>query len=77
MICEGYRTQRGVTGPMNFKSRTFFFLENRAPGVLGHLAAIKTLYLTLQTLLWLVKFAESPYACFERATEPIEVSLVR
>ena len=25
MICEGYRTHRGVTGPMNFKSRTFFF----------------------------------------------------
>ena len=25
MVCEGYRTQRGVTGPMNFKSRTFFY----------------------------------------------------
>ena len=25
MICEGYRTHRGVTGPMNFKSRTFFW----------------------------------------------------
>ena len=25
MISEGYRTHRGVTGPMNFKSRTFFF----------------------------------------------------
>ena len=25
MICEGYRTHRGVTGPMNFKSRTFLF----------------------------------------------------
>ena len=25
MICEGYRTQRGVTGAMNFKSRTFFY----------------------------------------------------
>ena len=55
MISEGYRTHRGVTGPMNFKSWTFlFFSENRAPGVLGHLAAIKALYLTLQTLLWLV-----------------------
>ena len=25
MISEGYRTHRGVTGPMNFKSRTFIF----------------------------------------------------
>ena len=26
MICEGYRTHRGVTGPMNFKkTRKFFF----------------------------------------------------
>ena len=25
MISEGYRTHRGVTGPMIFKSRTFFF----------------------------------------------------
>ena len=25
MISEGYRTHRGVTGPMNFKSRRFFF----------------------------------------------------
>ena len=25
MISGGYRTHRGVTGPMNFKSRTFFF----------------------------------------------------
>ena len=25
MISEGYRTHRGVTGPMNFKSMTFFF----------------------------------------------------
>ena len=77
MICEGYRTHRGVTGPMNFKSRTFFFLENRAPGVLGHLAAIKALYLTLQTLLGLVKIPWKPYACFQRATELREVSLVR
>ena len=25
MISEGYRTHGGVTGPMIFKSRTFFF----------------------------------------------------
>ena len=25
MISEGYRTHGGVTGPMNFKKRTFFF----------------------------------------------------
>ena len=54
-----------------------FFLGNRAPGVLGHLAAIKALYLTLQTLLGLVKTPWKPYACFQRATELREVSLVR
>ena len=42
IISEGYRTHRGVTGPMIFKSRTFF-LEKRAPGILGPLAAIQTL----------------------------------
>ena len=37
MISEGYRTHRGVNGPMNFKKlgRFFFFSENRAPGVWG------------------------------------------
>ena len=25
MICEGYRTHRGVTGPMNFKKPGIFF----------------------------------------------------
>ena len=35
MISEGYRTHRDVTDPMNFKSRTFFFSENCAPGILG------------------------------------------
>ena len=40
MISEGYRTHRGVTGSMNFKKSGFFFSENRAPGTLGHLAAI-------------------------------------
>ena len=25
MISEGYRTHRGITGPMIFKKRTFFF----------------------------------------------------
>ena len=35
MICEGYRTQRGVTGPMNFKSRTFFSWKIVLPGFWG------------------------------------------
>ena len=43
MISEGYRTNRGVTGPMNFKKSGRFFSENRAPGNLGPLAAIRTL----------------------------------
>ena len=40
---EGYRNQRGVTGPMNFKKTHVFFSENRAPGVLGPLSAIQAL----------------------------------
>ena len=43
MISEGYRTNRDVTGPMNFKKSGRFFSENRAPGILGPLAAIQTL----------------------------------
>ena len=43
MICAGYRTHRGVTGPMNFKKSGHFFLETGAPGVLGPLAAIQAL----------------------------------
>ena len=41
MISEGCRTHRGVTGPMNFKKSGRFFSENRAPGILGPLAAIQ------------------------------------
>ena len=35
MISEGYRTHRGVTGPMKFKKKDVFFSENRAPGIWG------------------------------------------
>ena len=35
MISEGYRTHRGVTGPMNFKKSGGFFSENCAPGFWG------------------------------------------
>ena len=41
MISEGYRTHGGVTGPMKFKKKDVFFSENRAPGILGPLAAIR------------------------------------
>ena len=30
MISGGYRTHRGVTGPMKFKSRTFFFFFGKS-----------------------------------------------
>ena len=43
VIWEGCRTHRVVTGPMNFKKSGFFYSENRAPGVLGPLAAIQAL----------------------------------
>ena len=54
MNSVGYRTHRAVTGPMSFK-KSRSFVGNRAPGVLGHPAAIKSLYLTLQTPFCLVK----------------------
>ena len=41
MISEGYRTHGGVTGPMNIKKKDVFFSENRAPGFMGPLAAIR------------------------------------
>ena len=43
MISEGYRTHRGVTGPKSFKKSGGFFSENRAPGFLVPLAAIRAL----------------------------------
>ena len=56
MFSEGYRTHKGVTGPMNFKKKSgHIFSEIRAPGTFGPLTATKALYLTLQTLLWLVE----------------------
>ena len=39
MVWEDCRTHRVVTGSMNFK-KSVFFSENRAPGILGPLAAI-------------------------------------
>ena len=35
MISEGYRTNRDVTGPMNFKKSGRFFSESRAREILG------------------------------------------
>ena len=39
-LYEGYITQIGVTGLMNFK-KGHLFSENRAPGILRPLAAIQ------------------------------------
>ena len=41
MNSVGYRTHRGVTGPMSFKKKHDVLSENRAPGLLGHLALPK------------------------------------
>ena len=40
---RGLQNLRVVTGPMNFTKIGRFFSENRAPGVLGPLAAIQAL----------------------------------
>ena len=42
MISQGYRSHRGVTGPMNFKNREVFF-GKLCSRILGHLAAIQAL----------------------------------
>ena len=54
LISEGYRTHRAVTGPMSFKKSRRFVGKScsRDFGAPGY---IKALYLTLQTLFWLVK----------------------
>ena len=53
MSSVGYRTHRAVTGPMSFK-KSRRFVGKRAPGFWGTWL-YQTLYLTLQTLFWLVK----------------------
>ena len=54
MNSEGYRTPRAVTGSMSFKKSRRFVGKScsRDFGAPGY---IKALYLTLQTLFWLVK----------------------
>ena len=54
LISEGYRTHRAISGPMSFKKSRRFCrkIVLRDFGAAGY---IKALYLTLQTLFWLVK----------------------
>ena len=54
LISEGYRTHRAVTGPMSFKKSRRFVGKSRSR-VFGESGYIKALYLTLETLFWLVK----------------------
>ena len=54
LISEGYRTHRAVIGPMSFK-KSRRFVGKSCSRVFGALGYIKALYLTLQTLFWLVK----------------------
>ena len=54
LISEGCRTHRAVTGPMSFK-KSRCFVGKSCSRVFGAPGYIKALYLTLQTLFWLVK----------------------
>ena len=54
LVSEGYRTHRAVTGPMSFK-KSRRFVGKSCSRVFGQPGYIKALYLTLQTLFWLVK----------------------
>ena len=54
LISEGYRTHRAVTGQMCFK-KSRRFVRKSCSRVFGAPGYIKELYLTLQTLFWLVK----------------------
>ena len=61
LIPEGYRTHRAVTGPMSFK-KSRRFVGKSCSRVFGAPGYIKALYLTLQTLFWLLEFLWRPYA---------------
>ena len=54
LISEGYRTHRAVTGPMSFK-KARRFVGKTCSRIFGAPGYIKALYLTLQTLFWLVR----------------------
>ena len=54
LISEGYRTHRAITGPMSFKKSRRFVGKSRSR-VFGESGYIKALYLTLETLFWLIK----------------------
>ena len=54
MNSVGYRTHRAVTGPMIFK-KSRRFVGKSCSRVFGAPGYIKALYLTSETLFWLVK----------------------
>ena len=54
LISEGYITHRAVTGQMSFK-KSRGFVGKSCSRVFGAPGYIKALYLTSQTLFWLVK----------------------
>ena len=54
MNSVSYRTHRAVTGPMSFK-KSRRFVGKTCSRVFGAPGSIKALYLTSQTLFWLVK----------------------
>ena len=54
VISEGYRTHRAVTDPLILK-KSRRFVGKSCSRVFGAPGYIKALYLTLQTLFWLVK----------------------
>ena len=54
MNSVSWRTHRAVTGPMSFK-KTLRFVGKSCSRVFGAPGSIKALYLTSQTLFWLVK----------------------
>ena len=54
MNSVSYRTQKAVTGPMNFK-KSRRFVGKTCSRVFGAPGSIKALYLTSQTLFWLLK----------------------
>ena len=76
MNSVGYRTPRAVTGPMSFKKSPRFVGKpcSRVFGAPG--CHPSTLIDIVHTALASKCFVK-PYACFQRATEPRELSLVR
>ena len=77
MICAGYRTHRGVTGPMNFKKSGHFFFGNGCSRGFGGLGCHPSTLIDLAITALASKSTVKAICMFSEGYRTIEVSLVR